>query len=138
MLTDSFQLNITVGRLICFIIGVAFTLFITPSGEQLTLPQLLYAKVQNTHFQENQSQVSHTKLNKWPFLKTIDKTLKNWRRKGQLAIYWLGLWKGLFFTQRQSTIYIYLTIGTMAKWVCKMAYKYLHRMGQFCQNFWKG
>ena len=113
------------------------TFFMSPSGEQLTQAQLLYPKVQNTHLHENQSQ-SHTKLNKLPFLKTIDKTLKNWRKKGQLAIYWLGLWKGLFFTQRQWTIYIYLTIGTMAKWVCKMAYKYLHRMGQFCKNFWKG
>lgn len=60
---------------------------------QLTQSQLFVRKSTKHALSQESITKSHTKLNKWPFLKTIDKTLKNWRRKkGQLAIYWLGLW----------------------------------------------
>ena len=83
---------------------------------------------------------SHTKLNKWPFLKTIDKTSKNWRKKGQLAIYWLGLWKGLFFTQRhEPSTFIWLSAlwqNEFVKWLTNTytGWDNLERRENFVRN----
>ena len=79
------------GRLIC-IIGVAFP----HRGEKVlhiakwctTDTGTTFARKSTKHALSRESITkSHTKLNKRPFLKTIDKTLKKWRKKEQLAIY---------------------------------------------------